>query len=207
MLNVVKAFFSGLSPKEKRMVYITGLVLGLTIFDRLIIGPIGGESRMLDEKIDVRTKQIEKNIRILEYKGKILQDDAAYGSYYAKEGLTQEEMIASFLGEVEEIAKESGAVLSNINPVSVEQKEGYSEFSLTVECVGSMKNMLDFFYSIDNSRRPLRMISFEMSVKNREDYQVKCTLTVLKLIITKAEMSIAVPGERTLYITEKVELE
>jgi len=194
MMSVIKAFFSGLSTKEKQVLYAASFLVCLALVDRLMIAPICSECRMLDEKISTQTKLIEKNIRILQYKDRMIDEDAAYGDYYIGEGLTQEELIALFLSEVEGMAKSSGVALVNINPVSSEEKKDYHEYSLTVECTGTMRDMLDFFYAIENAEKPLRIFSFEIAVKDREDYRVKCTVTILKLIIAKARiLSAAVP--------------
>ncbi|MFA6636335.1 MAG: type 4a pilus biogenesis protein PilO [Candidatus Omnitrophota bacterium] len=210
MLDVVKSFFDGLSPKEKKLVYITGLVLGLMAFDRLVIGPIFYESKMIDERIRDQITHTEKNIRLLAYREKILEEDASYSDYYTREGLSREVLIATFLGEVESIAKSAEISLSNINPVNVVPMEGYTEFSLDLECQGKMKNIIDFMYKIDSSRKPMKIRSFEMAVRNRDNYEVRCGLTVEKMIFTRAEIAVREEpesDEETMFITEKVVLE
>jgi hypothetical protein len=210
MMDVVRSFFDGLSPKEKKLVYLTGLVLGLMAFDRLVIGPIFHESRMIDERIRDQITHTEKNIRLLAYSERILEEGASYSDYYTREGLSREVLIATFLGEVESIAKNAEISLSNINPVNVIPRDEYTEFSLDLECQGKMKNIIDFMYKIDSARKPMKVRSFEIAVRNRENYEVRCGLTVEKMIFTRAEMAMreAPRSEReTLFITEKVVLE
>lgn len=208
MKNIIKAFFAGLSKQEKKILYIAAACVCLALFDRLVIGPISTESKMLDEKISSQVTLTEKNIRLFQYKNKIIDEDNAYNEYFVKEGLTQEELIASFLSEVEGFAKGSGVALTNINPVDTEEKKGYLELSLTVECIGSMKEILTFFYNIDGSSKPIRVASFDMSVKNRESYQAKCAVNITKLIISKADLSEPTQDaeENTLFIKEKLTL-
>ncbi|MDD4957074.1 MAG: type 4a pilus biogenesis protein PilO [Candidatus Omnitrophica bacterium] len=218
LLEVLKAFFSGLSEKEKKVMYVTAFIVFVALFDRIIIGPFSAESDRLTEKINNQVALTSKNIKLLQYKDRILAEDVARKDFYIPSGQAQEELIASFLSEVEGVAKTSGIAISNINTVTVSEKEGYKEFSLIIECSGKMRDMLDFFYGIDNSPKPLRMASFDMSVKNRDDYEVKCTVTVIKLIVSRAEMSLAadalVPdapvvqsNDKTVFITEKIALE
>jgi hypothetical protein len=214
MLGVVKTFFEGLSAKEKKLVYLCGLVLGVMIFDRLVVGPIFHESRLMDEKIRDQITLTEKNLRILAYRERILEEDASYGEYYTAKGFSREVLIATFLGEVENIAKKAGITLSNIDPVEVLPEEGYSELSLTLECQGNMQNMVDFMYNIDNSKKPLRIRFFEMAVRNRENYEVRCGVTVVKTIIHRPEMVSETAPEKeeeleneAVFVTERVELQ
>jgi Tfp pilus assembly protein PilO len=205
MIKIVKAFFSGLSKKERQILYIAAGFIVLALFDRMIIGPISKESKHLDEKIESQIKLTKKNIRILEYKDRILDDDEAYGDYYVSEDATQEELIASFLSEIEQMAKLTGITLTNINPVSTEEKNDYMLFQLTIECSGNMRNMLDFFYSISTAKKPIRLSSIELSAKKRETYEAKCIVTVEKLIISKAEeYPKRLEKKKTLNIKEKL---
>jgi hypothetical protein len=206
----VKSFIDGLSAKEKKLLYAAGLILGIMMFDRIVVGPILNESKILDEKILDQITNTEKNLRLLGYKERILEEDSSYGEYYTEEGLSREVLIASFLGEVESTAKNAGITLSNINPVNVVPKEGYTEFSLALECQGNMRNIIDFMYNIDNSRKPLRVLSFELAVKNRENYGVRCGITVVKMIFNRAEMAVKEAPEavkEAVFLTERVELE
>jgi hypothetical protein len=210
MLALVKSFFDGLSAKEKKMVYAALAVIGVLFIDRLVVGPINSESKVLDERIRNQIVHTEKNIKLLAYRERILEEDMSYSEYYTEEGLSREVLIATFLGEVENMAKNSGVALSNIDPVAVEPKDGYTEFSLVLECQGSMRSVVDFLYNIDNAMAPVRVKSFDISVRNREKLDVRCGLTVMKMIIHKAEMAEnfkAKPSSEKVVVVEKLDLE
>lgn len=207
MIKVVKAFFSGLSAKEKQVLYAAGFFMFLALFDRLIVGPFTREAGVLNEEISAQTKLTRKNMRILQYKDRIMKEDQMHGTFYTTKGLTQEELIATFLSEVEELSKASGITVSNINPVDVVESTEFTEYHLTIECGGQMRNILDFFYGIDSTKKPIRISSFDIAVKNREQYEAKCAVTISKLIIMKEEELSEEPPEKELYIKEKVKIE
>jgi Tfp pilus assembly protein PilO len=184
MQKVLKAFISGLSQKEKMVLYVACVAVGLAIFDRLLLGPIMKETKNIEERIQAQITNTKKNLTILQYKDKIINEDDAYNIFYTKKGLSQDELIAVFLSEVEVLAKASGIALTNINPVMTEEKKGFVQYSLTIECAGNMKNILDFIYGIENSKKPIRVVSYEISPKTRETYDVKCTITVIKMMLT-----------------------
>jgi Tfp pilus assembly protein PilO len=185
MVKLVKAFISGLSAKEKRYVYIAGAFLLLTLFDRIVIGPFANESKMLDEKIISQKEITRKNLLILSHEDRIIDEVEIYNDYYANDLSSKEELIARFLSEVEGFSKSAGLNLTNIDPVQADDKEGHTEFSLAIGCEGNMKNILDFFYNVENSKRPVRIVSFEVTPKSRDGQDVRCNLTLSKLIVYK----------------------
>jgi Tfp pilus assembly protein PilO len=183
MKDFFKAFFSGLSENEKKVFIAASVLVGFALFDRVVIGPITKETSVLKDKISSQSAQIRSNLQILGHKDSIMDKYVLYGKYYAKDEQTQEERIAEMLNEVEGFAKASNIALTNINPVVVEDKGLYAIYRLTVECSGSMNNFVDFVYGVDNSKKLLRTVSYTIAPKDRDTYEVKATLTVIKMII------------------------
>ncbi|MFH1791787.1 MAG: type 4a pilus biogenesis protein PilO [Candidatus Omnitrophota bacterium] len=182
-LDFITSMLANLSKKEKTYLCAAGIVLFIALFDRLVVGPVSKESNDLEEKIVYQIGLIKKNLSILRYKEKILEERALYLPYFTKEGLTEEELIAVFLRDVEQLAKTAGITLTNVNPVTVDDRREYVLYDLTVECTGPMKNMLDFIYGVDAVKKPIRVTSFEVYPKKRAEYEVNSTITVTKMII------------------------
>ena len=187
MIKVIKAFFSGLSDKERKILYIASAVLFLALFDRLIYSPISNESKAVDEKIENQKILIKKNLLILEYRDKIMDDEEAHALFYTEEGMTHEELVAVFLREVEGMAKDNNVALTNINPVDVEEKTGYIQYSMIVECSASMSDMLNYIFAIESSKKTMRVATFEISPKKRDTYEVNCILRIIKIIVMANE--------------------
>jgi len=101
MANPLKSFFSGLSDKERRLLYITCGIVCFTLFDRVVLSPISLQSSLYEDQIAAKTSMIKKNLLILEYKDRILPEDKRYRSFFADKNSTEEELIASFLSDVE----------------------------------------------------------------------------------------------------------
>ncbi len=183
MANFITAFVSGLSAKEKKVLYIACGLVCLAIFDRMILLPISKESRIVSEQIDSRTNLIRKNLKILKYADKIKEEEDIYKDYYTEKGLTQEELIGDFLSEIEQIAQDSGITLTDINPVSVEEKNGYIEYNLTIECTGKMDNLLNFMFEVEAAAKPIRISSYDIVPKKAQNYEIESTISIKKVII------------------------
>jgi len=187
MLKFIKAFISGATAKEKRYIYITVTVLLITIFDRVVIGPFMSECGKLDKKIADQKEIVYKNMIILRYEDRIVDEVSIYSDYFIDDLSSRDELIACFLSEIEGYSKTAGTNLVNINPVESIDDVGYTQFVLAVGCEGNLKNLLDFFYNIESSKKLIRIIDFEISPKSRESQDVRCNLTISKLIITKPD--------------------
>lgn len=184
MSNVLKAFLSGLSDKERKILYLACGVVCLALFDSLVLSPITRESRIFEEKIKTQADLIKKHLLILQYRESIIGEDDAYGKFFSDKDATESELKASFLSGIERMAKASKVTLTNISEVNREEKKDYAQYSLTVECVSGMENLIGFIYNIDSSEEELiRVASCELAPKKRETYEVKAILTVIKLIV------------------------
>ncbi len=183
MKEFLTAFFSGLSGKEKKVFYAACIIVCLALFDRTIIGPIAQETAIMQDKIVSQTGLIKKNLLILGYKDKMLETYADYSKYFSDEALTQEERIAIILNDVENLADTSGIALTNINPVKTDETKANLKYTLTVECLGSMSEFMNFVYGIDNSESLIRVQSFTLTPKDRETYEVKSKIVIEKLIV------------------------
>lgn len=187
MTKVLKAFISGLSQKEKKILYVASAFMFLALFDRLLYGPLSNESKTIDEKIENQKIMIRKDLIILKYKNKIKEEAQAHSIFYAASGMTHEELVAIFLREIESLAKENKVALTNINPVDVEEKTGFIQYSMVVECSGIMQDVLNYIYAIESAKKPIRVYSFEISPKKRESYEVNCSLKIIKIILMENE--------------------
>ncbi|HNX91790.1 MAG TPA: hypothetical protein PKY78_01270 [Candidatus Omnitrophota bacterium] len=183
MNDFIKSFFSGLSKSEKKIFYIACIIIGVALFDRVIIGPIAKETTVIGDKISSETNMIKQNVLILRYKDAILDKYVMYGKYFTKKGLTEEEMIAEFLNEIEELAAKSKVSLTNINPVNTEQKGENVLYTLTVECSATMNDFINLIYGIDNTKKLLRVVSFNIAPKDRDSYSVKASIKIEKFIV------------------------
>ncbi|OQX80421.1 MAG: hypothetical protein B6D56_05095 [Candidatus Omnitrophica bacterium 4484_70.1] len=183
MKGFIKGFISGLSPKERKLLYITLSFVFFALFDKLIIRSIFNEVHSVEEKIKSQLTLIKKDLLILKYKKKIMEEDKLYSIFYTKKGLVPEELMATFLSEVEQLAKASEITLTNISPISVEEKRRYTQYKLIIECESNMENLINFIYAVNNAKKPIWVGSYEFSPKNREKYEVKCVLSIYKIIL------------------------
>jgi hypothetical protein len=186
-INLIKSFLSGLSKKERLLLYAACFVLLLLFFDKVIYSPISQRINGIEDKISMQKELIHKNLLILKHEGQIIAERKKYQDFFSQEGLSHEEKVAEFLGEVERLAKSSQITLINIDPVEIEEENEFSKYKLTIEGRAKMENILRFIYTLDNTDKPIRTISCEITPQKRSEYLVQAIIEIEKLIIVSDE--------------------
>jgi hypothetical protein len=181
--DLAKTFLSGLSKKEKRLLYATCLILLFFFFDKIIYSPISHQILQIDNKIAAQKELIRKNLSILNHKEKIIAKRKKYKDFFVKKDLAHEERVANFLSEVERLSKASQVTLLDINPVEIEEKNNFSQYQLKIECRAAMPDLLSFIYALDNSNKPIRIAFCELIPQKRSSYIVQAVIVIEKLII------------------------
>jgi len=178
-------FLKNLSKREKMMGYVAGFFILLLVLDRMILGPIQDRIKMLDENIVQELVAIKDGLMILEYKNKINDDYKTMTNYFANERKTQEEELADFLKDIENIARETSVYLTTINPSgNIEEAKLYTKYEIKLECTGTMQAIVKFMHSIDAELRPTKVVTFELLPPAKGTEIIKCTMTVTRMFVT-----------------------
>jgi hypothetical protein len=82
-------------------------VVSLLLLDRFIFVPIVSKINLYNKKIDEEKSMIKNNLRVLDQKEKIKNEETQFSSYYPGENkLSREKEVAYLLKEVENMAKD-----------------------------------------------------------------------------------------------------
>lgn len=176
-------FFTKLSDKEKKIFYVAVAVVLMMILDRIFLGPVFSRMKFLDEQIRQQQNIIQRDLRLLSYKDRILKDNKELKKYYGSESRTVEEIIADFLKKLEMMASQSQVNLIKVSPSDSKQKKGYIEYYANLECEGFLENIVNFMHAIDTSEDLLKIIKVSMSLKRASGDEILVGMVVAKMII------------------------
>ncbi|TSA56654.1 hypothetical protein D4R42_03055 [bacterium] len=172
-----------ISKKEKNLFLIAAIFVGFALLYRLVLLPGIGKSRTLNHQIQLKKQMIENSLRLLNQKEDIQRKSQKFANY-AKENLSEEEEIAAFLKEIENIAKNSSVQLIDIKPYSAERKDFYIEYRIEIETESDMNQLITLIYNLQNSESLLRVIKFRISPKADNISIVKGYLTITKVFVS-----------------------
>ena len=180
---MINDFYTKLSEQEKKIFYVAVSIVFLMVLDRAFLGPVLSRMKSLDAEIAQQKSVIQRDLRFLSYKDRILKENETLKSYYENETKTVEEIIAVFLKNLEMMATQSKVNLIKVAPTDSKQKKGYIEYYASLECEGFLENLVTFMHAIDTSDDLLKIIKVDMGLKRASGEEILCNMVVAKIII------------------------
>jgi len=179
-LQIFSVFLSRLSKREKIVFYAAATFIGLVMLDRLVIGPISGKIRSLNQEIQAKETAIKNGMRIIAQKDRITLESKKYKPFMM--GVrSQDEENTALLKEIENLASKSSVYLLDMKPAGIKTLGSSIRFTINVSCEGQMEQIAEFMYNIENSQNLLTIDKFEINPKTRESTIAQCSLTVSKI--------------------------
>lgn len=174
---------SGLSKREKTILYTTCIFLSLVALDRLVVYPVYSKISALNKQIKEGQEGIIRSMRMLSQKEKIELETKKYASYLNSPE-SEEEVITSFLKEVESLANRSSLNIIDMKPGGVTlSKDKTKKFQLILNCEGQMEQLIEFMYNIENMNSFLNIERYQVSPKSKDTGIVQCAITISKVIL------------------------
>ncbi len=176
------SMFKQLSEREKRLVYITVIIISTTLLYLYCIEPLWIYWQGLDSKIDTFTKQLLRNEIILSRASSISEN---YGSYEKKlkfEGSDQEKT-AQILKEIETTATQNNVHINDIKPQQIKDRDFYKFYVIELETESDIVSLTKFIYDLQISQQALRVTRIQTSASSSRPGSLKTEMLVTKILI------------------------
>ncbi len=173
---------SNLSKREKRLFYLTIFLVLIWIAQGFVIKPVVVKWKELDEKIEISSQKLKKNLKMINRKGRIQADHENYASAVKMVGAEEEEM-AKFLTEIEFLASSAAVHIIDIKPRPTQKAQFYKKYLVELDAEGDINQISKFIYEIQNSNQLLKIDKFSLATKGAETNILKCHILVSKILI------------------------
>lgn len=180
---MIPDFFSKFSPQEKKITYITAAVLVLATLDALFLRPVLSRLKSLEEETESTRYHIQRDLRFLAYKDRILKEEEALQQYFQAPQGSEDEIIANFLKGIEELARDAAINLVKVNPGEAAMQKGYIEYSATLDCDGPLNSMTNFIYSVNTASELMKVVHLNVLPKKTSADEIQVSMTIKKMII------------------------
>lgn len=172
-----------LSTKEK-----IGLGLGmafalLALFDRIVIGPMSQKFHHLNQEIRLAELDLCRDMRTLDEKEAVTKEFQDYARYVKQMGSDEEEM-ARFLREVENLANKSSVNLLDVKPQMPQSKDLQKQFTVEIEAEGDMPAIIMFLHQLNTSDCLLRSEKITLKLIQKEKNILRASILVTKIVIS-----------------------
>lgn len=180
---MIHKFYSKLNDQEKKVFFAATLILSLALLDRLFFGPVFQKLKVVDDEIKSQEISIKRDLRFLSYKEKIKSESKAFDKYFVKKLLEDDVVNAEFLRKVEELASESAVNLVKSNPADPKKQKDSMEYYVSLDCTGTLENMIKFMHLVNTTEDLLKVIKFNMSPQKGTANEVNTSMIISKLIM------------------------
>jgi len=175
-------FWNKLSKKEKIGLSFALACLAVAGLDRLIISPIRGKFRHIEQAIKISEKQLGHDLRNVHLKEQIEEEFEKYVEYVERSGSDEEE-VAKILGEIEALARQSSVYLIDVKPQAPQKVDFYKEYSVEIEAEGEIENLMKFLHHINTSTQLLRAEKLRLSSAEDEQSMLKTSILITKVLV------------------------
>jgi len=166
----MKINFKKLGKREKILTIGVGCVLLFFIVEHFVLTPFFVKMENLTIQINADEDKLKRARYVSSQKEYIAE---AYNKIkpYVEVGQSGETGLPFIMKKIEEMAKSDGVNLETMKPEAAESKdtEQYKIKKLTLSTTGSVDNIINFLYGIENCAYPLRVVKMDFKVKNREN--------------------------------------
>ena len=176
-------FISDLKPTQRKILFSVAVCAILGLFYGLLLRPALSRSGQIDSLIMKEKQEVRKNMTFLSSRDKVLKETGAFKVYFTKDVKSEKEVIAELLKEVSLLANAAGIQISKTSPSGQDYQNDYLKYMVTIDCSGSMDNLTNFIFTINNSKELLKVEKMNLGANAKSADTVQATLTISKMII------------------------
>ncbi|MBL7071960.1 MAG: hypothetical protein ISS26_07330 [Candidatus Omnitrophica bacterium] len=174
-----------ISKREKWFGAATlGIALAALAYN-MIMEPLTGMWKSLDDSIRQREILLTKHSRILRNGEKISKLDKEYSKYFQETMLRPEEESAMALGQIERLARGANVHITNIKPMGIRRHENFNRFTYKVTSESRSEELAKFIYELQSSEQLMKVERMVLRAKEKEADIIKAILHITKISISK----------------------
>ncbi len=172
-------------PRGKNAWILAGGVVGIVILGAVILmGPVRGRFRYLEEEIAIQEAKLNRNLAIVAPTAReaVEKEFRRYGEMIRKRGSSDEEN-SQMMSEIDKLAGLNKVTLSATKPRDTKKEKDYEAYGVEIEVEADMAALMGFLYAIESSSQLLRVDHMTVESKGAKDStSLHGILTISKVV-------------------------
>ena len=175
-----------INKKEKILIYVIAALVFFFLIEHFLFSGLRGKSKSVSGQIKVEEARLKAGLDIQKKKDKILAECKEFKPYLEKiEGISDQEIFAKFLKEVEKTAQDAGVSIVNLTPQNEVQDEAeYKKYNAEFRAEGNISQVITFVSKIQNNALLIKLDKISLSPKDEQANLIKIEATV-SLVVPK----------------------
>jgi len=169
-----------LNNKEKGLIIIIGLLLGVFMIKSFILSPIYEKIGIYTQEADKSKMVIRKYLALENNRTEILKAQKQIEGYSSLKG-TDEDKSAMVMSRVEAEARRAKLQILDMNSTGASKVKGgvVTLYRISLRAEGQLSNVLDFISGIESANILLQVEKIVLSVKDETGNLLKIDATIL----------------------------
>ena len=176
-------FLSKLSPREKKILYVVGVLLMVVFGYHGIWRPMREKFGSLDEEIFDTEMRLRKAKIFYRQRQDILEEAKKYPNLEQMEAGTDEEEIARVLNLIEQTARKAGVSLSDVKPQQVRSDKVSKSYVVELNAESEIKQLVEFIYELQYSPLLLKVEQLNTAPKQEKSTTLRSFLVVSRVVV------------------------
>lgn len=171
-----------LSKRERYLLYGVIILAFFIFLERLVFHPLSGKLTTLNQEIFRQEVRLKKALTLQSQKERILKDYKDCEPYLKLKKVSDEEVMAKLLKEIEQMARKSRTSLVDIKPrAQPKTMHGYKKYAIELQLEARMEEIVSFLYNLRECGLLLRTEKFSISPKDERSGLLKANLLITGL--------------------------
>ncbi|MDP3791110.1 MAG: hypothetical protein Q8R38_03590 [Candidatus Omnitrophota bacterium] len=175
-----------IGKREKTLIYVIGALIFFFLIERFLFSGLRGKANSTVQQIKIEEARLKSGLDIQKRKDKIAAECKEMKPYIEKvAGISEQEIFAKFLKEVEKTAQDAGVSTINLSPHSeVEDTSDYKKYDAEFRAEGSLSQIFNFINKIQNNTLLIKLDKMSMSSKDEQALLIKIE-AIISLVVPK----------------------
>jgi len=150
----------------------------------LVLGPITSHIKILDSEIRAKSHSIQRDMRVVSFKKKILSEYQRFAQYLDTGEKSQEEIIGNLLRKLETLATQNNIKISNVKPGEIEEKPIYKVYKTSLDFEGTLAESFIFMDQLEEFDNLFQIDQYTLTPKTKAGTSLKCSMEISRILIS-----------------------
>lgn len=171
--------------KYNNLVYGAAGFLAFFFVFKALISPFHTKFVTMKKQEALQEAKLRKGLALIENRSLINKEYAKYASYFSQQGFSDEEAVAGFLKQLEEISRKTGFLILDIKPMQAEQSDSTSkQFQINIKAESDIDRLVSFLHGLYTSPLLFSVEKMVLVPKKETPSDLSVSLTVEGLQFT-----------------------
>ncbi len=176
-------FLEGLSSGQKKAFYVFLVAVVAGLFYLLYIGPVMKRIDDIDQKIALKSQDIQKDLEYLGREAAILKEAKSLDKYVPKDIKSDDDIGKEFFSSLRILSQQANVTIEKDSPRDTVRADAYIKYYADLTVTGELRDMVSFMHLLNSTEDLFKIVEFTLTPSRGEDNMVTTSMTVVKLVL------------------------